>query len=268
MRLYTCERIKFIKMMKQLSISNISKHDVPQNRCLSCGTIENIGRRRYCSVECRQRLHYKLEVRTGLVRALNTRYATFCFTEETIVMDVLPYGSVDTYSFFYPRSSDKKPAEDFSHMADLLGKLWWNEQRRTNKGYIASKHVLEQAFLNRVPILSIKPVTVRVPSIKGTSLTDLQLDKSALTSPDLQKIVKNAYRQQAKEHHPDSGGNAIKFRRIYQAYEELTNWAKGPTFVKKCGFPDKWFYNGHTNRWIQPLPVKKLLDDACLRISW
>lgn len=219
-------------------------------------------------MECRKRLHYKLEVRTGLVRALNTRYATFYFSEETIVMDMLPYGSHDIYSFFYPRSQGKKPAEDFGRMADLLGNLWWAEKRRTNKRYIASHHVLEQAFRNSVPILSVKPVMVKVPSIKGACLTDLEVDKAALTSPDLQRIVRNAYRRRAKEHHPDLGGNAVTFRRIYQAYEELTTWAKAPTFIKKCGFPDKWFYDGNTNRWMQPLQLKKTEDEHCLKISW
>lgn len=238
------------------------------NRCLSCGTTENIGRRRYCSIECRQRLHFKLEMRTGLVRALNTRYATFYFSDEIIVMDMLPYDSRNIYSFSYPRSPDKKPAEDFSHMADLLGNLWWAEKRRTNKRYIASYHVLEQAFRNRVAIRSVKPIMVKVPSIKVNSLTELDIDKSVLTSPDLQKIVKNAYRRQAKEHHPDLGGDVIKFRRINQAYEELTVWARSPTYSKRCGFPDKWFYNGHTNRWTKPLPLRKAEDEACLRISW
>jgi hypothetical protein len=254
--------------MKQLFVNNFSEPNGHKNRCLSCGTTEITGRRRYCSVECRKRLHYKLEVRTGLVIALNTRYATFYFSEDVIVMDMLPYGSCDIYSFSYPRSPGKKPAEDFCRMADLLGDLWWAERRRTNKRYIASHYVLEQAFRNRVPIVSVKPVMVKVPSIRRGSLTDLEIDKSVLMSPDLQKIVKNAYRRQAKEHHPDLGGNAIKFRKAYQAYEELTNWSRNPTFAKRSGFPDKWFYDGNKNRWIQPLPLRKTGDNACLRLSW
>jgi hypothetical protein len=254
--------------MKHVITHDISETNGSKNRCLSCGTTENIGRRRYCSTECRKRLHYKLEVRTGLVRALNTKYATFYFSENIIVMDMLPYGSHDIYSFFYPRSPGKKPAEDFGHMADLLGDLWWAEKRRTNKRYIASHHVLEQAFRNKVPILSVKPIMIKVPSIRKTSLTDLDINQYVLTSPDLQKIVKNAYRRQAKEHHPDLGGDAIKFRRIYQAYEELTSWSKNPTFTKRSGFPDKWFYDGNTNRWIQPLPLRKTGEEAYLRISW
>lgn len=254
--------------MKHLGLHYHTEPNGRKNRCLSCGTTENVGRRRYCSVECRKRLHYKLDVRTGLVRALNARYATFYFSEEVIVMDMLPYGSNDIYSFSYPRSPGENPAEDFGRMADLLGDLWWVEKRRTNKRYIASCRVLEQAFRNRVSILSVKPVTVKVPSVRGSSLSELDINKSVLTSPDLQKIIKNAYRQQAKEHHPDLGGDAIKFRKIYNAYEDLTAWARSPVFLKCCGFPDKWFYNGTTNRWTQPLSLRKAAEEVCLRISW
>jgi len=254
--------------VRPLGLHRFPEPDSHINRCLSCGTTENIGKRRYCSVECRKRLHFKLDIRTGLVRALNTKYATFCFSEDVIVMDMIPYGSVDTYSFYYPRSPGKKPAEDFGHMADLLGELWWAEKRRTNKRYIASHCVLERAFRNVTPIPSIKPVAVKVPSIKRTLLADLDMDKSILTSPDLQKIVKDAYRRQAKEYHPDCGGDAVKFRNIYKSYQELIKWAKNPTFVVKFGFTDKWFYSGSTNRWKQPLSLRKQKEQTCLRISW
>jgi len=255
-------------IIRHLELHHFAKSNNHVNRCLSCGTTENIGRKRYCSIECRKMLHFKLDIRTGLVRALNTKYATFCFSEDVIVMDMIPYGSVDTFSFCYPRSPGKKPAEDFGHMADILGQLWWAEKRRTNKRYIASHRVLEHAFRNMTPIPSIKPVTVKVPSVKGSILTDLDIDKSILTSPDLQKIVKDAYRRQAKEYHPDHGGDAVKFRNIYKSYQELMRWAKNPTFVIKYGFTDKWFYSGSTNRWKQPLPLRKSKEEACLRISW
>ena len=58
-------------------------------RCLSCGTSENMGRRKYCSIDCRQKLRYNLNLRTGLLRALNTRYATIYFTDSIILLDVL-----------------------------------------------------------------------------------------------------------------------------------------------------------------------------------
>ena len=110
--------------------------------CLSCGQQQDIGRRKYCSIDCRQQLRRKLNMRTGLLRALSVRYATFYFTEDTIILDVLPFGSKEIYSFFYPRAPRKKPAEDFSRMADVLGNAWWNERKRTNKKYLASASTL------------------------------------------------------------------------------------------------------------------------------
>jgi hypothetical protein len=260
--------VENLLVTRKLNINPFLEASSHKNRCLSCGTSENIGRRRYCSVDCRKGLHYKLDIRTGLIKALDTRYATFCFSEKMIVIGLLPYGSVDTYSFFYPRSPGKKPAEDFGYMADLLGELWWAEKKRTNKRYVASRYVLERAFRNVIPLPSVKPVTVKVPSIKRTVLADLEIDKSMLTSPDLQRIVKDAYRRQAKEYHPDCGGDAVKFRNVFKAYQELMAWAKNPTFVMECGFTDKWLYSGNTNSWKQPLPLRKSAEGACLRISW
>ena len=75
-----------------------------------------------------------------------------------------------------------------------------------------------------------------------------------LDSPELIKIIKSAYRRQALRHHPDHGGDSASFRRIHQAYQELVDWAESPSFVNRRGFPDKWFYDGMTNRWVQPTP--------------
>lgn len=224
-----------------------------RNHCLSCGTTVNIGRRRYCSPACRRRLLYKLDMRTGLIQALNIRYATFYFSDAFIVMDMLPYGTREIFSFFYPRSPGRVPAEDFSDMADTLGDSWWGEKRRTNKRYLASRFVLEQAIRNRICESGVKPLSKHIPNFKGKSLSFLNIDRSDLDSPDLGQIIKNAYRRQAKLHHPDLGGDADTFRRIHQAYEELLCWSKNPTFRRRRGFPDKWFYDGSTNKWIQPI---------------
>ncbi|MGD2269456.1 MAG: J domain-containing protein [Desulfobacterales bacterium] len=225
--------------------------------CLSCGTTENMGRRKYCSIECRQKLRRTLNVRTGLLKALNTRYATFYFTENMIVLDILPYGSKEIFSFIYQRETGKKPAEDFCRMADTLGNAWWAERRRTNKKYLASRHVFEHAHRNKTPQNPVKPLEINIPSVKGKSLIHLKLGKSDLESPELLRLIKKAYRHQAKKHHPDHGGNTLAFRKIHGAYQELVNWVDNPTFVKRRGFPDKWFYDGGNNRWVQPTPQQE-----------
>jgi hypothetical protein len=193
-------------------------------------------------------------MRTGLLRALNTRFATFYFTEDTIILDVLPYGAKEIFSFIYPRSTRKKPADDFCRMADMLGNAWWAERKRTNKKYLASRFVFEHADCNGAPADEVEPLEIKIPSVKGRSLIRLKLGKSVLDSPELNRIIKSAYRQQAMKHHPDRGGDTDAFRKIHQAYQDLVSWAESPSFIKRRGFPDKWFYNGYNNRWVQPTP--------------
>lgn len=194
-------------------------------------------------------------MRCGLMQALNTRYATFYFSDLMIIMDVLPYGYKEIRSFFYPRTPGKNPGEDFGRMADILGETWWAEQRRTKKRYCATLHVLNQAARNLVPPQAVKPKILHTPDIKPASLIYLNLEKSNLDSPELRKIIRGAYRRQAKMHHPDLGGDAVMFRKIHQAYEDLIRWAENPVFIRHRGFSDKWFYEGDKERWIQPTPI-------------
>jgi len=101
----------------------------------------------------------------------------------------------------------------------------------------------------------VKPLETRIPSVKGEgkSLLHLKLSKSDLGSVELKQVIKSAFRRQARIHHPDLGGDEAAFRKIHQAYAELTAWAEEPTFLRRSGFPDKWFYDGDKNRWIQPV---------------
>jgi hypothetical protein len=230
---------------------------VDSKKCLSCGSTENRGIRKYCSVACRKKLRHQLNIRTGLLKALNTRYATFYFTEELLVMDVLPLGSGKIYSFLFTRSRDRKPAEDFSELCNILGNAWWGEMKRTNREYLASRHVLNQAAPQDSSAESIQPEVVKIPVVKGSgkSLVYLKLDKEALHTKKLKQVIKSAYRRQARIVHPDKGGDEDTFRKIYQAYEALMAWAEEPSFLERSGFPDKWFYDGSKNRWVQPTPI-------------
>lgn len=226
--------------------------------CLSCGTRENMSRRKYCSVECRQRLRYKLQVRTGLLRALQTRYATFYFDDRVIVLDILPYGMQEIYSFLFARRPGVAPADDFSQMANVLGSDWWAERRRTHKKYRASQHLLRNARQGAADIRTVMPVEERRAVIKDNHLVQLKIDRQDLDSRNLDQVVKKAYRQQAKRHHPDRGGKPDAFRRLQKAYESLMDWAEHPSFTRRRGFPDKWFYDGETNRWVQPVPISRV----------
>jgi hypothetical protein len=244
-------------MMNQSKHIKLQPHAGDQrDGCLSCGQRQNMGSRKYCSVECRQKLRHQLNIRTGLLKALNTRYATFYFTDKLLVLDVLPLDSKKIFSFLFKRSSDRKPVQDFSDLCNLLGNAWWGEMKRTNREYLASRFVLEKAAKNQTACQSIQPEVIRIPAIKGSNkaLLHLKLDRAALTSPELKQVIKSAYRRQARATHPDLGGDDANFRKIYLAYESLMAWAEEPSFLKRSGFPDKWFYDGAKNRWVQPTP--------------
>ena len=244
--------------MKEHSDKNIilSTGD-PKRRCLSCGTPENMARRRYCSIDCRQRLHKNLNMRTGLLKALQTRYATFYFTEAIIVMDVLPWGSKELYSYIFPRTYGEPPVDAYIALTNILGNAWWAERNRTNKRYLASQLVIEKAKGKDENSDTVKPIVSREPVRLKKSLTFLKLKRADLGSPGLQDKIKTAYRRQAKKYHPDQGGDAALFRKLHKAYEQLARWAENPVFTTRRGFPDKWFYDGGANRWYQPTAIRK-----------
>lgn len=235
---------------------SVPRHSSP-SRCLSCGIELSDRRRRYCSVSCRQRLRRKLNLRTGLLKALNTRYATFYITDSVIVLDILPYDAAEIFSFIFARSPHRRPADDFDRLADLLGSAWWRERRRTNRKYLASRYLLTQATRSPNGRKSLVPDEIQRPAVHSRSLIHLQLDASALQDADLASVIKRAYRRQAKKHHPDLGGDIQMFRKIHAAYEDLLQWSEEPSFTRRRGFPDKWFYEGVRNSWVQPTPLPR-----------
>jgi hypothetical protein len=229
-----------------------------ERRCLSCGTTENMQRRRYCSIECRQKLRHNLNIRTGLLQALQIRYATFYFTENLVVLDMLPYNATELVSFIFPRANGKKPVDAFCRMFNLLGNAWWQEVNRTKKRYVATRIILGKAKPIDGDVNSVRPLEVREPARMARSMTTLKLRRTDLNSPQLEQIIKRAFRRQAKKHHPDQGGDAMLFRRLHAAYEQLIRWSQHPSFTTRRGFPDKWFYEGGLDRWTQPAPVRRV----------
>jgi len=228
---------------------------INENRCLSCGTTENIKNRRYCSIKCRQNLRQKLNMKNGLLQALNARYATFYFFDTIIILDIVPNGIKEIFRYVGKRKAGNSPAADFSIMTNNMGEAWWAESKRTNKKYLASQHVLKLATRHAISEGSQRPRLIRIPSIKTEVLNCLEIQKADLNSHELKNIIKNAYRRQVKIHHPDMGGQASTFRKIHGAYKELIHWADNPMFTRRRGFPDKWYYNGESEKWVQPTPA-------------
>lgn len=228
-----------------------------KRRCLACGGSLPPRRRKYCSMGCQQDLLASLNRRTGLLQALRTRYATFYFTDVAIMMDLLLYGVELIHSYVLPRSPGSKPVDDFRHLSNLLGNLWWHEKDRTSKRYLASNQVLEQAVKHSAPVNAVMPAVLTIPSVKARNLVRLELEIGDLGPSELEAAIKRAYRRQAMKHHPDLGGSRETFIKIQEAYEALAQWAKRPTFIQQRGFPDKWLYEGARNRWVKPLAARR-----------
>jgi hypothetical protein len=221
--------------------------------CMSCGALLTGRKRKYCAPDCRQRLLDTLNRRTGLLRALTTRYATFHFSSRLIALNVLPYGTETVYSFYLNRSLYRSPAEDFCTLSNTLGNAWWDEKRRTHKHYLASRFLLNEMASSKRAGERFRPVQVARPSVSGQSLVLLKLGDTDLRQPDLENVIKRAFRNQALRHHPDQGGEGVMFRRVHEAYKALIEWARYPSFIIRRGFPDKWFYTGESNKWSRPM---------------
>lgn len=226
--------------------------------CLACGSALPPRHRKYCDMSCRQQLLASLNRRAGLLRALNTRYATFYFTEFVIIMDLLLYDSEQIYSYILPRTPGKKPVDDFCYLSNLLGTAWWDVKNRTKKRYLASRHVLSQAETPEASKERVVPLALNVPSVSRSDLVCLELQAIDLIPSRLGERIKHAYRRQVKKHHPDIGGDSHTFIKIQEAYEALNQWVKHPTFTRIRGFPDKWLYEGAIDRWTQPISKRRL----------
>ncbi len=192
-----------------------------------------------------------------MLQALNTRYATFYFSDTMIILDIVPHGIKEIFRYVSKRTAGNNPAADFSIMTNALGNAWWAESKRTNKNYLASQHVLKLATRHTIIDGSQRPKLIRIPTIKMEILNYLEIKKTDLHSNELSKIIKNAYRQQVKIHHPDAGGQAASFHKIHDAYKGLLHWAEAPTFIRRRGFPDKWYYDGDNKKWVQPIPARR-----------
>lgn len=188
---------------------------------------------------------------SGLLRALEARYASFSFTQSVLVLDILTNGSKKGYRFLYKRTCKNRPARDLYHMADELGNLWWEKQKQTGKRYRASRYLLESAAQGIIPLASVIPLEIKSPARVGKSLVCLKLRREDLNSQKAHRAVKSAYRREALKHHPDRGGNAAAFRKVNNAYEELLNWLEAPELRTRSGIPGKWFFDG--KKWKSPL---------------
>jgi hypothetical protein len=226
--------------------------------CPACGQTGFPGRRKYCSPACRQRLLDKLAVLSGLLQALRVRYATFSFTRETLVLNLVIWGYGPVYTFLWERSANRKPSEDLMDMTEILGREWWNEHNHRNSRHQACLHIMEKARTGLTGREQVRPLCTRSPRVNRKHLAVLALSRSQIAGSDATACIKSAFRRQALRHHPDLDGNPEVFLKVHSAYQELLEWVRDPVMTRQTGLPEKWTYNGR--RWIPPPTLKNLFS--------
>ncbi len=242
--------------MKQLKVLSEPNNNGKRRRCLSCGTQEIKGGRRYCSSECRRQMNWVLSLSTGLLRVFNARYAAFSFDTGHVVLDVLPVWSRGISRFTYRRTNGKRPAEDLKHLILNSGSEWYEMiQSRTSKSY-ASLYLLKRNHdhtLEPDSILPDRKVRPRLSRHEREYVKRLELKAEELLSEGHVTKIKSSYRKLAKLYHPDVGGDARKFRELDEAHRQMLLWAQKPQFTTRRALQGCWSYDGSTNKWSPPL---------------
>lgn len=225
-----------------------------RKRCLACGARLVKRQRRYCSKECKERLVFALGWLKNFLLALNTNYATFSFSDQLLIVNVLPYRSRDVFSFFYERGNGRTPAEDLKAMCLDLSREWYHKNQQTRCRSLASMYVLNKRKKGLISRDTIRPVIRKTRTTIQQQLKCLKLSVKDVDSEKSEERIKAAYRREALRTHPDvGGGDGAEFRIVTDAYHELIVWLKNPTFVCERGVPGKWSYDGAGFRWRVPL---------------
>ena len=224
--------------------------------CLSCGENElPKKRRRYCSDKCKKRLDFALYITTGLVQTLRARYAAFSYTQDTLILDVLPVGSSVISRFMWSRGKDKKVADDLLDLVEQAGREWYKKEEETGSRWWASQRLLDKASRRDIPTSTIVPAAKKAPQFnhqEKTALRLLQLSREEIVSKDGMRSIKSAYRRQAKRFHPDKGDTSNRFVEINAAHAELLSWAENPRFRSRAALPHSWCFDASKKRWVPP----------------
>jgi hypothetical protein len=230
--------------------------DGRKRRCIACGTEDIKPGRRYCSKECRQKLQWTLALSKGLLQTLNTRYATFSFTEDYVALNIMPTWSKSISRFVHTRETGHTPALALKQLILEAGKEWYAKRSNRISRSLSSQSILEAKVEHSIHPDTVKPAANRMPKLSAEqkkALNNLNIPVDALIFGDYAKEIKKAFRLMAKLHHPDTGGDGERFKQINEAHNAMLEWVESPQFQSNSALPGCWSYNGYKNRWSPPL---------------
>lgn len=223
-------------------------------RCQCCGRVLERSRLRYCSRRCKDDFILKLKWFNNLLRVVETRYATFSFTDVHLILNILPKYRHEVYTYIFPRILGRRPAQDMDTMIFSLGQTWWGQREKTKSEKRASRHVLSRGQTHLVGQQSVEPVVHESATTVGKQLRQLKMQRKDLLHPtEAEERLKKAFRKAALAHHPDAGGDAAAFRQVYAAYQDLLTWLEKPSYQTRRGVPGQWCYVAGRSAWLTPL---------------
>ena len=224
--------------------------------CLSCGTDQMKPGRRYCTKQCRQQINWVLSLSKGLLRTFNARYASFSFTEDHVILDMLPVWAKDISRFICKRTPGNKPAEDLKNLILESGREWYHLVDNNNSKSYASLFLLKKKHKKNIDPRNIKPdreLRPRLSRHENDCLKILRLGRKDLSCDAPLAKIRAAYKKMAKLYHPDVGGDAEKFKKLNEAHKKMLLWSENPQYTSRKALRDCWSYDGSTNRWSPPL---------------
>ncbi len=226
------------------------------NLCRACGKPLRRRRVRYCSADCRKELHWQLWITEGLLKALDCRFATFHWTDRTVILQVLPRQSESVFCFCHDRTPQTKPVAGLKHLTNNLSSSWWSTKKNGTSKATASRRTLARAdgLRGRDHLRLDNRTVVRPQGVSHKDITVLRLEIDDLFDDDAMAVVKRSFRKRAKEAHPDRGGSSEDFQRLWSAYTNLLRWAENPALVtiNNVRLPDGWVYDSLKREWYPP----------------
>jgi len=223
--------------------------------CLACGEILPKRARRYCSKGCKEQIIWVLGLSQGLLKTFNVRYATFSFTEDWVILDLLPYWSVYVSRFCMRRTPGLKPALDLKRLILCSGEEWYGLLKTRHSKTSASLKMIHQNHRKDIDPASLIPKVVQRPKLSKREkeyLKLLDLGEEELFSDLLTQKIKTSYRKRAKLFHPDTGGDEELFKLLNEAHKHMLHWSLNPRYSFKRSLLDCWSYDSLTNRWSPP----------------
>lgn len=197
-----------------------------------------------------------LSLSKGLLKVFNARYAAFSFSNNHVILDVLPVWSREISRFVHRRGNGRKPADDLKILVLQSGEEWYHFiNTRTSRSY-ASLLLLKKNNEKGIAPGAITPdkrIRPRLSKQEREALGLLELKIDQLLSAGNVSKIRSAYKKLAKVYHPDIGGDEEKFKRLNEAHHQMLAWAESPHYTSKKALSDCWSYDGVTSTWTPPL---------------